>query len=124
MRLAAFLIDYFVLIVFAFFIQFIISGASLLVVIVLVWWFYFALLESSSRQATLGQRLVGIMVTDLAGGRISFGRATGRFFAKLLSGLAGGLGFLVIGGTPRKQGWHDTISGCLVIRGQPNQPKR
>src|SRR5262245_24273391 len=43
---------------------------------VLVSWLYFALQESSRAQATLGKLLVGIRVTDLAGARIGFGRAT------------------------------------------------
>ena len=36
---------------------------------------YYVLLESSSMQATLGKRAVGIKVTDLHGERIDFGRA-------------------------------------------------
>ncbi len=38
---------------------------------------YFAIMESSSRQATLGKMVLGIVVTDGDGKRISFGRATG-----------------------------------------------
>src|SRR5262245_18205594 len=46
---------------------------------------YFALLESSSWQATLGKLTLGIKVTDTHGNRISFGRATGRYFLKSVS---------------------------------------
>jgi uncharacterized RDD family membrane protein YckC len=49
-------------------------------------WLYDALMESSSKQGTLGKMAVGIKVTDLNGNRISFGRATGRHFAKWVSG--------------------------------------
>src|SRR5258706_3060366 len=40
---------------------------------------YFAGFHASAMQATLGKRAVGINVTDLAGERISFSRAAGRF---------------------------------------------
>jgi uncharacterized RDD family membrane protein YckC len=50
-------------------------------------WLYYALLESSSWQATLGKRALGLEVTDLAGYRISFGRASGRYFAKFVTNL-------------------------------------
>ena len=51
----------------------------------LVGWLYFALFESRGWQATPGKRLLGLRVTDLAGNRISFGRASRRYFSKLLS---------------------------------------
>lgn len=50
-------------------------------------WLYFSLLESSSRRATLGKRVYRIVVTDLNGSRISFARASGRYWGKIVSGL-------------------------------------
>jgi len=47
-------------------------------------WLYFALAESSSRQATLGKRLLGLRVTNLHGDRIGFGRAILRTIIKLI----------------------------------------
>ena len=47
-------------------------------------WLYFALMESGPRQATFGKRGQGIIVTDLNGRRISFRRATGRLWGKVL----------------------------------------
>ena len=44
-------------------------------------WLYFAGMESSSYQVTLGKQALGLVVTDDHGQRLSFGRATGRFFA-------------------------------------------
>jgi uncharacterized RDD family membrane protein YckC len=79
-------------------------------------WLYFALMESSVKQATLGKMALGLMVTDLNGGRISFARATGRHFAKIISALLLFLGFLMAGFTQRKQALHDMIASCLVIR--------
>lgn len=78
---------------------------------------YFPLMESSKWQATLGKRAVGIVVTDLNGNRIGFGRALGRFFAKIISGIILYIGFIMAGFTERKQALHDMIAGTLVVKG-------
>ncbi len=78
-------------------------------------WLYFALMESSSKQATLGKMALGIKVTDLDGNGISFGRATGRYFGKILSGMILYIGFLMAGWTQKKQALHDLLAGCLVV---------
>ena len=46
---------------------------------------YFALMESSRWQGTLGKQAMRIKVTNMNGERISFGRATGRYFVKIIS---------------------------------------
>lgn len=79
-------------------------------------WLYEAAMESSSRQATLGKMIFGMKVTDLNGNRISFARATGRHFAKYLSSLILGIGYIMAGFTERKQALHDMIAGTLVPR--------
>jgi uncharacterized RDD family membrane protein YckC/type II secretory pathway pseudopilin PulG len=84
-------------------------------------WLYFALMESSSYQGTLGKRAVGAMVTDEAGQRISFGRATGRFFGKILSQLTLGIGFLMAAFTAQKRGLHDFVAGTLVVNRDPSR---
>ncbi len=48
---------------------------------------YFILMETSRWQATFGKKIMGLRVTDLAGRRITLGCATGRTYAKYLSGL-------------------------------------
>jgi uncharacterized RDD family membrane protein YckC len=58
-------------------------------------WLYEALMESSSRQATLGKMIFQMKVTDLYGNRITFSRATGRYFAKWLSGLTLFIGYII-----------------------------
>jgi len=83
---------------------------------VIVAWLYAALQECSGTQATLGKRMLGLRVTDLDGNRISFGRATGRHFGKLLSAAVLLIGFLMAGFTERKQALHDMLAGCLVIK--------
>jgi uncharacterized RDD family membrane protein YckC len=80
------------------------------------WWIYKAGLESGPRQATLGKRALGIKVTRLQGERVSFARATGRFFAMMVSGFILGIGFLMAAFTRRKQALHDLMASCLVVR--------
>ena len=79
-------------------------------------WLYWALLESSPWQATVGKRLLGLYVTDMEGKRISFGRASGRFFGKVISELTIGIGYLMAGFTPKKQALHDMVAKCLVLK--------
>jgi uncharacterized RDD family membrane protein YckC len=83
---------------------------------VVVYWLYFALQESSKWQATPGKRALGIAVTDLTGNRISFGRATGRHFAHLISLITFLIGYLIQPFTERRQALHDIIAGTLVVR--------
>ena len=79
-------------------------------------WLYEALLTSSSWQGTIGKRVLRLKVVDEAGNRISFGRATGRFFAKILSSMFFCIGFIMIGFTERKTGLHDLLAGTRVLR--------
>ncbi len=85
-------------------------------VIFIAIWLYFTLMESSAKQATLGKILVGIVVTDIDGNRVSLGRASGRYFGKAVSWVILTIGFLMAGFTERKQALHDIMAGCLVIR--------
>lgn len=79
-------------------------------------WVYFAVGESSRVQATPGKRAMGLKVTDLEGARISFGRASGRYFGKYLSGLFFCVGYLMVAFTAQKRGLHDMMAGTLVVR--------
>jgi uncharacterized RDD family membrane protein YckC/Tfp pilus assembly major pilin PilA len=79
-------------------------------------WLYCAVMESSPRQATFGKVALGIKVTDVAGERIGFGRATGRYFGEILSGLSLGIGYLMAGFTRQRQALHDKMAGTLVVR--------
>ncbi len=81
-------------------------------------WLYSALFESGGWQATPGKRLLGLRVTGLNGDRISFGRASGRYFSKLLSILTFYIGYIMAGLTENKQGLHDMVAGTLVLRGK------
>ena len=85
---------------------------------------YFAGLECSPLQGSFGKKILGLYVTDATGKRLSFGRASGRFFAgKFLALGVPGLGILYFilssifaGFTPKKQALHDMIADCLVMR--------
>jgi uncharacterized RDD family membrane protein YckC len=82
----------------------------------LISWMYFAGMESSPLRATVGKWILGIYVTDSNGNRISFTKATGRFFGKMVSGALFGIGYIMAGVTERKQGLHDMMADCLVWR--------
>lgn len=82
---------------------------------VIIGWFYYAGFESSARQATVGKSAMGIMVTDLNGGRIGFYRASSRHFGKIVSSITLGIGFIMAGYTEKKQALHDKMFDCLVI---------
>ncbi len=83
-----------------------------------VGWLYFALMESSSKQATLGKAAVGIIVTDENYNRISFLRATARYFSKIISSFLLMLGYIMAAFTKKKQALHDFIAGTFVIYNQ------
>jgi uncharacterized RDD family membrane protein YckC len=81
-------------------------------------WLYFALMESSKNQATLGKMALGLRVTELDGRRISFGRATGRYFAKILSTMTLMIGYIMAAFTSKKQALHDFVAGTMVLSKQ------
>jgi len=83
---------------------------------VILTWLYYTLSESSGSQATLGKKALGLVVTDEAGHRISFGRANGRYFGKIISGLLLCIGYLMAAFTDRKQALHDIMAGTLVLK--------
>jgi len=113
-RLAAYIIDG-LIVGAASSILFVISWGVFTPVLFVVGWLYFALMESSEKQATLGKMALGIIVTDMEGKRISFGKATGRYFAKILSAIILYIGFLMVAFTDKKQGLHDMLANTLVV---------
>ena len=127
LRLAAFIIDQIILggigFVIGFFIGMMFPAVAIFstqgfwnIAGIFISWVYYAQLESSSKQATFGKQLMHIKVTDYKNKKISFARASARFFGKIFSGLILGIGFLMIAFTEKKQGLHDIIAGCLVVK--------
>ena len=78
-------------------------------------WLYFALFHSSKHQATLGMMALSIKIYNENEERISFGRATGRYFSTPLSALILCIGYFMIGWTLRKQGLHDKIARTIHL---------
>lgn len=82
---------------------------------ILASWLYFSIFESSKLRATPGKLALGLTVTDMDGSQIGFGKATGRHFGKIVSGLILFIGYMMAGWTERKQGLHDMMANCLVV---------
>lgn len=83
---------------------------------IIVYIAYYAGMESSSKQATLGKQLMSMIVTDLDGNRISFGRAVGRAIAEYFLSILLLITYLVQPFTQRRQTLHDLIAGTLVVK--------
>lgn len=86
------------------------------VISLIIIWLYYAGFEASALQATPGKLAIGLKVTDLRGNRIGFGRASIRFWGKIISTIILFIGFLMVAFTQRKQGLHDMMASCLVLR--------
>lgn len=82
----------------------------------LFYFVYSAALESSYKGGTLGKQILGIKVTTLRGKRISFARASIRYFSKLLSFFLAGFGCVMALFTLKRQGMHDQIAKTLVLQ--------
>lgn len=118
-RVGASLIDIVLLTIPLFIIdQFYLAGTPFLVDLLSasMWWLYYALLHSSPWQASIGKKLLMLKVVTVKGDRVSFARATLRFFSEIISVLLLGLGLMMIGWGGKKEGLHDIIAGTLVIK--------
>jgi uncharacterized RDD family membrane protein YckC len=88
---------------------------SVFFIFVLIGWLYYACFEASNIQATPGKRAFGIIVTNSSGHKISFRKASARYFGKLLSGVIFCIGYIMVAFTGRKQALHDTMAETLVV---------
>ncbi|MEG3971552.1 RDD family protein [Microcoleus sp. T2B6] len=84
-------------------------------IFIIVGWPYHSINHSSPRQATLGKRAFGIIVSDLNENQISFGRATGRYFCFVLFTVLVLVDFLSVPFTDNNQALHDLITRTVVI---------
>jgi uncharacterized RDD family membrane protein YckC len=82
-------------------------------------WLYFALQESSRHQVTVGKRLMGIRVYNTDEERIGFRQASKRFWAKLLSAIIVGAGFLMVLSNNERRALHDLLSHTQVLQDRP-----
>ena len=83
---------------------------------VLIKWLYFILLESCPLKATLGKLMMGLVVCDRNGQRISLRKANKRYWAKLLSTMTFYVGFMLSGWTKKKRALHDMIADTLIMK--------
>lgn len=77
---------------------------------------YWPVMHASVRQATFGKAMLGLRVTDANGNRLSMLRSFGREFAKILSAIPLGIGFLMAAFTGKKRALHDMVASTLVER--------
>ena len=83
-------------------------------------WIYFSLMESSRMQATLGKRIMGLMVFTRQEERLTFREASFRFWAKALSVMTGFLGFFSALRDKKHRALHDRIVGSIVVQPRPD----
>ncbi len=69
--------------------------------------------------ATFGKMAMKVKVVAPDGSPISYGRATGRYFAKMLSGVIFAIGYLMAFWDPEKRALHDRLCDTRVISTQP-----
>jgi len=81
----------------------------------IMWILYFPFMESRGG-TTFGKKIVGIKVLNANGESVGFLRSLGRNLAKIISALILMIGFIMAGFTKKKQGLHDIIASCVVVR--------
>ncbi len=87
-----------------------------IVVTAVAQWLYYAFLESSASRGTLGKMALGLQVIGHNGETINFARASGRYFAKFLSGMILMVGYIMAGFTAKKQALHDILADTYVVK--------
>ena len=68
--------------------------------------------------ATPGKMALGLKVVRPDGGPITVGRAAGRYFAKMISGMILMIGYIIAGFDSQKRALHDMICDTRVIKSQ------
>lgn len=95
------------------------QGTTILLMITLA---YYVILGSYSifflgkYGATPGKMACKIKVISANGSNVSYGRATGRFFAELLSGLILYIGYIIAAFDEEKRALHDRICDTRVVK--------
>ena len=78
-------------------------------VAVIIFWIY--------KSATPGKMAFKLTIVDAeTGGKPSTGQLIGRYFAYYISAIPLLLGMIWVGFDKRKQGWHDKLTGTLVVK--------
>ena len=91
-------------------------GFTFQIVFLVIQTLYFALLESSSKQATVGKMVMGIIVTDINGNKLDFAKALVRALCRIISSAILLIGYIMAAFTEKKQALHDMIASTLVLK--------
>jgi len=86
------------------------------IIAIIFTWLYYSLQHCSDYQATVGMRVLKLKIIDTNSEKITFLRATCRYFTSIISALILGIGFFMIAWTKKKQGLHDLICDTLVVK--------
>lgn len=86
------------------------------IAILLLWAVIFAKHESSADSATIGKRLFHLQVLRADKSKLSFARAAGRFFGRLVSAILFGVGYFMQPFTAKKQALHDMMTDSVVVQ--------
>lgn len=65
---------------------------------------------------TLGKKACGLKVIKADGGKVSYGRACGRAFAEIVSGMVCYIGYIIAGFDEQKRSLHDHMCDTRVVR--------
>lgn len=105
-----------------------ITESSFFYLLILLKILYFAIFQASSYQATIGKRLLGIMIINQYGNPLSFSKSFFRSiflnFPTSIINLIFNIGCLMIFFTKNKQGLHDKIVGSYVIYGRTDNSNK
>ncbi|MFO7870921.1 MAG: RDD family protein [Kiritimatiellia bacterium] len=66
--------------------------------------------------ATPGKMACGLRIVRSAGEKVTYGRACGRFFAEMVTGLTFGIGYIIVAFDDEKRALHDHICDTRVIK--------
>lgn len=123
-RLVALLVDWGLILAMLWVLTILLRGVGLALTL-LIDVGYFVFLEGGPRGQTIGKRVMGIRVIGFdTGGPIGYGRALVRWFGRILSGVALGLGYLWMLWQPEKQCWHDSLAVDVVVPESAYPPLR
>ncbi|WP_367380470.1 RDD family protein [Stenotrophomonas cyclobalanopsidis] len=76
---------------------------------------YYGWFHASAGGATPGKMAIGIKVVRGNGERLTLGRSIGRYFATILSSIILCIGYLMAAFTDRKQALHDMVCDTVVV---------
>ncbi|MEC0182954.1 RDD family protein [Paenibacillus peoriae] len=88
---------------------------SRLFVLFSIGWLYYAVMESSKFRGTVGKLALGIIVVDEHNEKITFGRASARYWSRIITFFTIFVGYIMAAFTAKKQALHDKIARTYVV---------